>query len=82
MAKRIKKSLTFSKGCAVQALGLTLPFVGAVAGVIGSVIGAVAMLVLVFVGARMSTKWFCGGCRKPIAGKRVEQCPFCKATFE
>jgi rubrerythrin len=82
LAERIKKSVTFSKGCAVQAMALPLPFVGAVAGPIGSVIGAVAMLVLVFVGARMSTNWFCGDCRKPIEGKRVERCPFCKATFK
>ena len=82
MAKRVKKTETFSKGCAVQAVALTLPFVGAVAGPIGSVIGAVAMIVLVIMGGRMSTKWFCGSCRKPISGKRVKVCPNCKATLE
>lgn len=82
MAKRLKKTETFSKGCAVQAVALTLPFVGVIAGPIGSVVGGVAMLVLIFVGARMSTKWFCGNCRKPISGKHAKICPHCKATFE
>lgn len=82
MAKKVKKTEIFSKGCAVQAVALPLPFVGAIAGPVGSVIGAVAMIVLVIVGGRMSTKWTCGSCRKPIAGKRASVCPHCEATFE
>jgi len=82
LAKRIKKTTTFSKGCAVQAVALTLPFVGALAGPIGSLIGGGTMLVLIFVGARMSTKWFCGSCWKPISGKRVKVCPNCRSTLE
>ncbi len=82
MAKRIKRSEIFNKGCAVQAVALPLPFVGAIAGPVGSVIGAIAMIVLVIVGGRMSTRWFCGNCRKPIAGKKVRICPSCQAKLE
>lgn len=82
MAKRVKKSETFSKGCVIQMVGLLFPFIGALAGPVGSVIGAIVMLVFVFVGWRTSTKWFCGKCGTPIAGKRVDICPTCKARLE
>jgi hypothetical protein len=82
LATRVKKTKTLSKGCAVQALALLLPFIGAVGGRVGSVIGTVLMVVLVFVGWKMSTAWFCGACGKTIANRRVKVCPSCQATFK
>jgi hypothetical protein len=82
LATRVKKTKTFSKGCAVQALALLLPFIGAIGGRAGSVIGTVLMVVFVFVGWKMSTTWFCGACGKPIANRKVKVCPSCQAKFK
>ena len=82
MAKRIKKNEFAGKGCAVQGLGLLLPFICAVFGITGFLVGLLLMVLCLVVGDRMSVKWSCGECSSPLEDNTAPVCPACKAQFE
>jgi len=75
-------------GCLVQALGILLLAAAGCAlyGLFALVLEALATLavlglVLLLLGGLLNLKWVCGMCKKPIAGRSVQVCPSCHATF-
>jgi len=80
-SKRIKKTEMIGKGCAVQGLALLLPFVGAVGGPVGIVVGVIAAIAVFVMGSRMSIVWKCGACKNPLASGEVTVCPSCHAAL-
>ena len=86
MAKPIRKSDFAGVGCALQALGLLMPFIlGALLGPFGPagfVIGIVAGLVLLLVGSRKSIKWVCSACGNRLEGRKVKICPVCHSKLD
>jgi len=77
-----------ARGCLVQGLGIVV-LLGAGAALYGNVplmvvgVAAVALLglVLVLLGGLLNLKWVCGLCKTPIAGRAVNVCPGCHASF-
>jgi len=80
-ARLEKKSEVAGIGCVVQAIGLLFPFVGALGGEVGVVVGVVVMLAFLVYGSHLSAKWVCGNCKNPVAGRDVRVCPTCRANL-
>jgi hypothetical protein len=77
-----------ARGCLVQGLGVVL-LLGAGFALYSNValmvlgVAAIALLglVLVLLGGLLDLKWVCGLCKTPIAGRSVNVCPGCHASF-
>jgi hypothetical protein len=77
-----------ARGCLVQGLGVVVLLGAGFAlysnvplMVLGVAAVAVLGLVLVLLGGLLNLKWVCGLCKSPIAGRSVNVCPSCHASF-
>ena len=87
-AHRVKKIDTLSGGCFVQGLGALLGGPMFLAGVvlpqvhpIVAVFGLFVVLAGLVFGRSLSTRWTCGACGSPIAGRNARGCPACQIGF-
>lgn len=82
IAQRVRKSEFFGTGCVIQGLGFIAPFVGAVAGPVGFVLGLLVLLALLLVGRQLAIFWTCGACGNRLSGDGVTVCPTCRAQLK
>lgn len=76
-----KQSEMMGNGCLLQGVAVLLPFIGAIFGAAGVIVGLVAAVALFVKGSSLSVRWRCGACRNFVADNSVSVCPACRATF-
>lgn len=83
MARRVRVTSFAGRGALVQGVGLLVPVIlGSIFGWMGTLLGAIAAVVLFVKGSAMATSWRCGACGNPLHDKRVRMCPVCKDAVE